>query len=69
MSNKRTLALTHEQVEVLQDALSVAERYYVELHSNLAKFKSDRKIAMPFWDKATSFLILKQKISNSELDV
>lgn len=79
MAKHRTLKLTHEQIDVITEALGVAEGAYVDMHKQIIQTlvrnrgnnnaKEEEAIAGYYHKKACIFADLNSDISQSELDV
>lgn len=67
----RTLTLTHEQLQIIQDALSIAELHYNETWQRLCKNATaeEKKIAKFWFDKSNAFYDLNKDISNGDFDI
>lgn len=75
----RTLQLTHEQIELVTQALGIAEGVYTDIYKDIHhkvirsrgnnESKEQERIAQYYHVKACNFADLLQDISNSKLDV
>jgi len=75
----RTLKLTHEQIELLTQALGIAESTYTNIHKDIIhklvisrgnnEGKEQEQIANFYHNKACTFVDLLNDIENSKLDV
>lgn len=65
----RTLSFTHAQIQLIQDALSIAELHYNETWQRLSKNKADAEAAKFWFDKSNNFYDLNSYISNGNFDV
>lgn len=75
----RTLKLTHEQIDIITEALGVAEGAYVDTHKQIIQTlirnrgnnnaKEEETIAEYYHKKACIFADLNSDISQSKLDV
>ena len=68
----RTLSLTHEQFQMLQDALSLAELSCNEMFKMAnTKFKSeaDKKAALYYFEKGNKIYDFATDLANGEFDI
>ena len=63
----RTLKLTYEQIELINDALKLAESRAIELSTNAAKLGST--FSMAIYKKSNEFYDLNAEIKSGKLDV
>ncbi len=80
MSNHRTLKLTHEQIELLTQALGIAERKFSDIHRDIqettvrvrrnhAVSSEQSNRALYYHDLASKMADINIEIQNGELDV
>lgn len=65
----RTLQLTHEQIEIIENAMRVAERTYNELFERTVKVDGSSEATKMYFNKANEINDLRLLIGRSELDV
>lgn len=65
----RTLQLTHEQIEIIEKAMIVAERAYNELFERTVKVDGSSEATKMYFNKANELNDLRLLIGRSELDV
>ena len=75
----RTFKFTHEQIELITQALGIAEVAYTDIHKEIInklviirgnnEEMEQKKIAIYYHDKASAFADLNLRILNSEFDV
>jgi len=65
----RTLQLTHEQIEIIENAMRVAERTYNELFERTVKVDGSSEATKMYFNKANDINDLHRLIRSGELDV
>jgi hypothetical protein len=62
----RTLKLSHEQIQLIEQALKIAEKECIDLSQRMIKMDYDGKT---MYDKSCDFYDLKMEIVNGKADV
>lgn len=65
----RTLQLTHEQIEIIENAMRVAERTYNELFEQAVKVDGGSEATKMYFNKANDINDLHRLIGSGEADV
>ena len=65
----RTLQLTHEQIEIIENAMRVAERTYNELFEQAVKVDGASEATKKYFNTANDINDLHRLIGSGELDV
>ena len=65
----RTLQLTHEQIDIIENAMRVAERTYNELFEQTVKVDGGSEATKMYFNKANEINDLRLLIGRSGLDV
>lgn len=64
----RTLQLTHEQLETIENAMRVAETAYNELYERIVKVDGGSEAAKRYFNKANDIIDLRREIGRGDLD-
>lgn len=64
----RTLQLTHEQIEIIENAMRVAERTYNELFEQAVKVDGGSEATKKYFSTANNINDLRRLIGSGEAD-